>query len=259
MDNLLMHQLQKFGIVTVLDATFYDTASDMPLIHFDTLKVSNISGEGSQKEIRGGQGADLLMVYDFGRTANIEITDALASMSSLSYLWGGSLTADAKNMDILVREELEVVTANTLPTLTNRAADTPVTVVVYDTNADAWITAKDEEDIPTLEGTVGFPAGAKVTMYYTKTVVTNATNGISELKLTSDNFPPTVRFVGSTFFIDRETGKKIAAQIEIPRFKLSSDFALTLDSEGEASVFDFSGMGLSHNGDVVILRTLGKI
>jgi len=86
MASLVDHFNEKFGIVTVLDATFYNTDDDTPLIEFDTLTVSNISAEGEQKEIRGGQGADLLMQYDYGRKAEIEITDALLSMDSLQKL-----------------------------------------------------------------------------------------------------------------------------------------------------------------------------
>jgi len=90
-NNLLGHNLDKFGMVTVLDVTIYSIAGE-PLLELDTLKVSSISSEGSQKEIRGGQGAELLLQYDYGRTATVAITDALASMDSLEYLWGGSLT-----------------------------------------------------------------------------------------------------------------------------------------------------------------------
>ena len=75
-NNLLGHNLDKFGMVTVLDVTIYSIAGE-PLLELDTLKVSSISSEGSQKEIRGGQGAELLLQYDYGRTATVEITDAL--------------------------------------------------------------------------------------------------------------------------------------------------------------------------------------
>ena len=52
--DLLGHNLEKFAGVTVFDATFYDPNSGQPLITFDTLQVSNITTDASQKEIRGG-------------------------------------------------------------------------------------------------------------------------------------------------------------------------------------------------------------
>ena len=44
-----------------------------------------------KRKLEVGQGAGLIASYDYGRTAEIEITDALASMYSLQYLWGGKL------------------------------------------------------------------------------------------------------------------------------------------------------------------------
>ena len=97
--DLLGHNLEKFAGVTVFDATLYD--GEKPLITFDTLTVSNISIEGEQKEIRGGQGANLLISYDYGKNANIEITDALASIYSLKYIWGAQIKHE--NIEALVR------------------------------------------------------------------------------------------------------------------------------------------------------------
>jgi hypothetical protein len=65
--------------------------------------------------------------------------------------------------------------------------------------------------------------------------------------------------VGDSFLLDQDTGRKIAMQIEIPRFKLDTNFSFTLEGEGDASVFDFSGVALSDNGNILIMRTLGVI
>jgi hypothetical protein len=46
-------------------------------------------------------------------------------------------------------------------------------------------------------------------------------------------------------------------QIEIPKLKLNANFTLSFDAEGDPSVFDFSGVALSHNGDLIKVRTLG--
>ena len=102
--DLLGHNLEKFGAVTVFDATFYDN-NNKPLITFDTLTVSNIAVEAEQKEIRGGQGANLLVSYDYGKNATVEITDALASMFSLQYIMGSKLK---ENFKVLVRREFDL-------------------------------------------------------------------------------------------------------------------------------------------------------
>ena len=352
--NLIGHNLEKFGMITVLDATFYDVATGVPLIHFDTLKMSNISSEGQQKEIRGGQGAELLLTYDFGRTANIEVTDALASMYSLEYLWGGTIDRTA-TFDYLKRKEGVVIT-NTLSAVissnatigTVAGSSAPYTATITTTatglsyeigdilSATAGgggigslgagvvtVTGRTPNSI-TVSSTATFTAGAitdvkrkvyqiaintqmpdlkgkgstdttfkaavgsrlvdfKITTtttgaqiaqagvrvnselsltsaiaYYTVTADTSADH-THELVLTNLDFPPIVKMVGDSFLLDQDTGRKIAMQIEIPRFKLDTNFSFTLEGEGDASVFDFSGVALSDNGNILIMRTLGVI
>jgi hypothetical protein len=352
--NLIGHNLEKFGMITVLDATFYDVATGVPLIHFDTLKMSNISSEGQQKEIRGGQGAELLLTYDFGRTANIEVTDALASMYSLEYLWGGTIDRTA-TFDYLKRKEGVVIT-NTLSAVISASATigtvagsgagpftatitvgtgegnnyavgnilsatagspgtlgTGVVTVVSKTantinvSSTGAMTAGSITNIKrkvyqiainsqmpdlkgkgststTFKGNVGtrlldfqitdITNGAQLAQavvainselsltsaitYYTVTADT-AVDHTHELVLTNLDFPPIVKMVGDSFLLDQDTGRKIAMQIEIPRFKLDTNFSFTLEGEGDASVFDFSGVALSDNGNILIMRTLGVI
>jgi len=349
--NLIGHNLEKFGMITVLDATFYDVATGVPLIHFDTLKMSNISSEGQQKEIRGGQGAELLLTYDFGRTANIEVTDALASMYSLEYLWGGTIDRTA-TFDYLKRKEGVVITnvnsavlsaTGTIGTVAGSGPFTATITVATGTGAAfevgdiitatagtgnfglgvMTVTGKAANTI-TVSSTLTFTAGTvtnivrkayqiaistqmpdlkgkgststtfkatvgsrlvdfKITTttsgaeiaqagvrvnselsltsaiaYYTVTADTSADH-THELVLTNLDFPPIVKMVGDSFLLDQDTGRKIAMQIEIPRFKLDTNFSFTLEGEGDASVFDFSGVALSDNGNILIMRTLGVI
>jgi hypothetical protein len=253
-DQLLTHFKEKFGIVTVVNATFYAVDTEIPLISFDTLKMSNITSEGQQKEIRGGQGAELLLQYDFGRTATIEITDALVSMGSLEYLFGGNLTATA-TFDALRRVEGVITTANTIAEPDDRVEDsynvviltaadgTKTKVVGVETSGDyAWVA-------PTA------PIGTKYVVWYKETFTTGENK--REMILKATDFPPTVRFVGETIVLDADKGEKIAFQIEIPKLKLNANFTLSLDAEGDPSVFDFGGVALSHNGDLIKVRTLG--
>jgi hypothetical protein len=261
--NLIGHNLEKFGMITVLDATFYDVATGVPLIHFDTLKMSNISSEGQQKEIRGGQGAELLLTYDFGRTANIEVTDALASMYSLEYLWGGVVSDDAFNY----LKRLEVTAtgspANTftyIKTLLSPAAVSSTAITVHNITNDEQYRATDGATAVTTGGfiTPDITAGDSLVVYYTAATLANQDH-THQLTLTNLDFPPIVKMVGESFLLDQDTGRKIGMQIEIPRFKLDTNFSFTLEAEGDASVFDFSGVALSDNGNIIIMRTLGYV
>jgi hypothetical protein len=261
-EQLLTHFKEKFGIVTVVNATFYDVDGKKPLISFDTLKMSNITSEGQQKEIRGGQGAELLLQYDFGRTANIEITDALVSMGSLEYLFGGTLTAGS--FKALRRVEGVIATDDTIPDPGVTEDDNTTgahkiliikedgTKTVYPVTAGEMASSRSA-----LEALNGFdaPAGSKYVLWYPG--IYSPAENTREMVLKASDFPPTVRFIGETVVLDADKGQKIAFQVEIPKLKLNANFTLSFDAEGDPSVFDFSGVALSHNGDLLKVRTLG--
>jgi hypothetical protein len=347
-NQMLNHFKEKFGIVTVVNATFYAVDDAEPLISFDTLKMSNITSEGQQKEIRGGQGAELLLQYDFGRTANVEITDALVSMGSLEYLFGGKNTADGITKDILrhakvitttgvaqggsisafipgdvkagtrtdvlyvtpagvkgkiqstngvptadiaypVGTQLDIFytavlgigagtvnvvkvltgTFGSSPALPGAVGASPVAANEYlaDTDVTVVWTNVDTGDVHTFVSNESWPVvgdldeavaqGDTYTIYY-QSVETTGFQG-SEMILRASDFPPTVRMIGETVVLDADTGRKIAMQIEIPKLKLNANFTFSFDAEGDPSVFDFSGVALSHKGELLIVRTLGEI
>lgn len=271
-DQLLTHFKEKFGIVTVVNATFYEVDGENPLISFDTLKMSNITSEGQQKEIRGGQGAELLLQYDFGRTANIEITDALVSMGSLEYLFGGNMTTGS--FKALRRQEGIIGTVDTIPTPSGTlTADTFVAIVI---NANGNRTkypatgVAPAASMSALNGliaadAVGAAVGDKYILWYEKSYTVDGEEpdgdptGIREMVLKASDFPPTVRFVGETVVLDADKGKKVAFIVEVPKFKLNANFTLSFDAEGDPSVFDFSGVALSHNGELLKVKTLGFV
>lgn len=264
-EQLLNHFKDKFGIVTVVNATFYEVDGKDPLISFDTLKMSNITSEGQQKEIRGGQGAELLLQFDFGRTANVEITDALVSMGSLEYLFGGKLKTGT--FKALRREEgTLVLDGNTLGLPAALLDEMGAEIVVIVTKAADGAKVRFPASVGTTftgqqadqEVFAGCAAGDKFVAFYESVDFTNGTAGAQEMVLKATDFPPTVRFVGETVVLDADKGVKVAFQIEIPKLKLNANFTLNFDAEGDPSVFDFSGVALSHNGELIKVRTLGN-
>lgn len=95
-----------FGIVTVMNAdifdvpeegfkekTAYDVAhsynkqSDEYLCTLDTLKIANVTQEGPTKTITGGQYSNPLV--KFGKSARLEMQDALGSAKAIEALCGG--------------------------------------------------------------------------------------------------------------------------------------------------------------------------
>jgi hypothetical protein len=263
-DQLLNHFQEKFGIVTVVNATFYAVDGKKPLISFDTLKMSNITSEGQQKEIRGGQGAELLLQYDFGRTATVEITDALVSMGSLEYLFGGTLTTG--DFKALRRVEGVFTTPYTIPVPADidLSVNSAISALVFTETGKEYFNGSGAmynniDQAGGLNSALGSSqiglVNQKYVLWYPAEITTGENN--REMILKATDFPPTVRFVGETIVLDADKGQKIAFQVEIPKLKLNANFTLSFDAEGDPSVFDFSGVALSHNGDLIKVRTLG--
>ncbi len=111
--------LRGFGVVTVMDAQVFDykdvcdavdsdsqsdaslakykadeilavlsnTTKIKPVCTLKTLKVANVSQEGPTKTVTGGQYANALI--KFGKTATMEIQDALGNVDAIEALCGG--------------------------------------------------------------------------------------------------------------------------------------------------------------------------
>ena len=103
-DNATFQKMiQRFGVVTVMNADVYDVPEDIsswknlqahdiinslgaPLCHLDTLKIANATQEGPTKTVTGGQFSNPLI--KFGKSARLEIQDALGNARALDALTG---------------------------------------------------------------------------------------------------------------------------------------------------------------------------
>ena len=96
--------MEAFGVVTVMNADVYTFDGDAmktqtpyqivktlsgqsAICHLDTLKVSNVTVEGPSKTVSGGRYANPLI--KFGKTARLEMQDALGNIKAIDALCGG--------------------------------------------------------------------------------------------------------------------------------------------------------------------------
>ena len=106
--------IQDFGVVTVMNVDVYSISDieeaaqekwdklcvrlnpyeiskgfqpENAICHLDTLKIANITVEGPSKTISGGRYANPLI--KFGKTARLEIQDALGNIKAIDALCGG--------------------------------------------------------------------------------------------------------------------------------------------------------------------------
>jgi hypothetical protein len=262
--NILDHNLGKFGIVTVIDAEMYSLADRVvngvtvvkagePILALDTLKIANISSESSMKEVRGGQSATQLIIYDFARTINLEVQDALASMASLQYLLGSELTASGVQKHFrttitagadgaLVLPNIQVADGTVLTIIEKDATGAAVAseTITVDIGTNVTYTSPDSTIVTAELDTIESAQGDFMEVFGLAVTATGAT----ELTLRADSFSENVKLVGKTFLVDQASGQRRAAELVIHNFHLSPTFTLAFDSEGDAGVFDFSGMAL---------------
>lgn len=95
--------IQRFGVVTVMNAKVYDVVYDgsqaatvdevlalypeqNALATLDTLKIANVSQDGPDKTVTGGQYSNPLI--KFGKSARLEMQDALGNNEALDALCG---------------------------------------------------------------------------------------------------------------------------------------------------------------------------
>lgn len=95
--------IQRFGVVTVMNAKVYDVVyngttpktvdeilamypKENALTTLDTLKIANVSQDGPDKTVTGGQYSNPLI--KFGKSARLEMQDALGNNEALDALCG---------------------------------------------------------------------------------------------------------------------------------------------------------------------------
>jgi hypothetical protein len=267
--NILDHQSKRFGIVTVIDATLFDLVTGEPVLELDTLKMANIATEAEEKEIRGGQQASQLIVYDYARTASMEMQDALGSIASMQYMWGSELVEGGVTKH--VKDKAKAVSNASVVTLTS-APFLGTKLAVAQTNglgttATYNVVAYDAAGPEAGQAMLGDATPAAITLgtdaFDEENVdvffETEAATGAQQLTLSTTSFSNNVKIVGKTFVIDQVSGVRKAAELVIHNFQLNPTFELMFDSEGEASVFDFSGRALQDGeGRFITLKYLNE-
>jgi hypothetical protein len=225
---------KRYGLKEVANVIFFDVATNKPAIFFDTLKVSTIENESESAEARGGQGNGRLLSWDFGRTATLTMQDALLSDTSLAMLSGNAVKTTG--IKAVGRETL---TATGTTSVTVTLAETPIANSVSLYKVQGGIMTEEITTITVTDAEVtiatGVTAGEQVMAFY-EYEVTSA--DASQITFSGNAFPATYKVVGDTV-VKGEDGVNRKMQFIIPKAKLQSNFALTMDVENVAT-FDFT-------------------
>ena len=252
--------LDRYGIKEVADVTFYEIDANgnrsVPVLYLDTLKVSTIEQTAETSDARGGKGNPKLITWDYGKDITVTLEDALFSAKSLSIMFGdGTVTTNHKDMTVhktvvakvteetaeggtktygvhsfvadvydseakkVVRKEIKMSEAETTYGLSN--------IQIYAENAvetDKPLDTFDENDV-----------NQRVFVTYDIKVVSK-----SVISISAESFPGTYYVTGDTYARSDVTGDDQFFQFIIPKAKVTSENTITLEAEGDPSVFNMN-------------------
>jgi len=217
--------LEKYGIKEVADVTFYEIDATggpgAPVLYLDTLKVSTIEQTAEQAEARGGKGNPPLIIWDYGKEITVTLEDALFSAKSLSIMFGnGSVSTASQSIKKTIQ-----FTGTTVPTqwVDANGNTQAIAGAVYYNEAGASVTAGEL----TADG-----------MYFA-TFTFDASNP-GTIEISANSFPGTYYVTGDTFARAEKTGRDEYFQFIIPKAKMQAENTITLEAEGDPSVFNMS-------------------
>lgn len=226
--------LDRYGIKEVCDVTFYELdangAPTNPVLYLDTLKVSTIEQTAEEATATGGKGNAPLIVWDYGREITITLEDALFSAKSLAMMFGSGVQSYT---GCLMRTETFVATANSAPS----AAGWNPNVVLPNGSVYSKINPKFYNEKGETIGSNNVVTGST---YFCTYDVKEDAPGASVITISAQSFPGTYYVTGDTYARSEASGKDEFLQFIIPKAKIQSEQTITMEADGDPSVFNMN-------------------
>ena len=234
-----MNILDRYGIKEVADVTFYSINEDgspkVPVLYLDTLKVTTIEQTAEETEARGGKGNAALIAWDYGKEINVTIEDALFSAKSMAIMFGNGSVVDYSGESAYIMKT-EQFTAHGDSGGSNATA---AKALGWNENYIDPAGRKHPKVNPkffTAENAVvtAFEDGKTYFCSY-DLLVEGAV-----IEISANSFPGTYYVTGDTFARSEATGDDEFFQFIIPKAKVQSENTITLEAEGDPSVFNMN-------------------
>ena len=252
--------LDRYGIKEVADVTFYELdengAPKYPVLYLDTLKVSTIEQTAEEAEARGGKGNAALIAWDYGKEITVTLEDALFSAKSMAIMFGnGSVRkydqASAENGEAYIMKTEQFIA------ITGEAES--IAVPTAGTSSAGWnhqFAGPDgklyEKLNPKFYDVEGNPVSElkKDEKYFCSFDLMVAG---SVIEISANSFPGTYYVTGDTYARSETTGKDEFFQFIVPKAKVQSENTITLEAEGDPSVFNMN-LKVLRPADGVMMR-----
>ena len=229
--------LDRYGIKEVADVTFYELdengAPKHPVLYLDTLKVSTIEQTAEEAEARGGKGNAALIAWDYGKEITVTLEDALFSAKSMAIMFGnGSIDEYKGDNAYIMKTEQFIATATTLPTEGTSSSGWNFQYA----GPDGKLYKKVNPKFYDAKGTnvTNLVIGEKYFCSFDLLV-----NG-AVIDISANSFPGTYYVTGDTYARSETTGKDEFFQFIVPKAKVQSENTITLEAEGDPSVFNMN-------------------
>lgn len=224
--------LDRYGIKEVADVTFYEIKDNgskgAPVLYLDTLKVSTIEQTAEEAEARGGKGNPPLIIWDYGKEITVTLEDALFSAKSMAIMFGNG-TVETTNT---ITKTVSFI-GSTVPTDWTGPDGKKHTITspsVYDGKGRTYSSSA------TSDSETEFSSLASDGRYFA-TFEVNIAGDVIEISAAS--FPGTYYVTGDTY-ARSENGVDEFFQFVIPKAKVQSENTITLEAEGDPSVFNMN-------------------
>lgn len=242
--------LDRYGIKEVADITFYHIGSsgkpDYPVLYIDTAKTSTIEQTAEQSDAKGGKGNPKLITWDYGKEITVTLEDALFSAKSMAIMFGNGTVKEAdeytSGTSYIMRTETFRATGTTIPTPTEGVySDGSGWKAKYEgpdgkmyTKVNPKFYAADGSPVPTTSVTAFTEGDVYFCSYDLKL------SDVGVIEISGNSFPGTYYVTGDTYARSSVSGEDEFFQFIIPKAKVQSENTITLEAEGDPSVFNMS-------------------
>lgn len=233
----MVNILDRYGIKEVADVQFFtikDGKPDKLVLYLDTLKVSTIEQTADNVEAKGGKGNPALVSWDYNKDINVTLEDALFSAKSMAILFGDG-TVYSSDDDII--HTFRISKGNSLSNYVDNGKVTYNGAIFTISGTPSYYDARTGEQDTTLTTTASTVTSA--TKAYLVTCKLQASE-TAVITIDGNSFPDTYYVIGDTFARPDSGENDEFFQFVIPKAKITSENTITMEADGDPSVFNLN-------------------
>ena len=192
-----------------------------------------------------------LISWDYGKEINVTLEDALFSAKSMAIMFGNGKTKSVEtaetgaqglpqNSTVIMKTEQFIANSEGTITIADGVPTSGGKGWKYQYEApDGTLHVKYNPKFYDATGEVVAPTDITANETYFCTYDIQITDG-SVIEISANSFPGTYYVTGDTFARSEKSGKDEFFQFIIPKAKVTSENTITLEAEGDPSVFNMN-------------------